>query len=56
MTKNSIRDRYKPISKKHKNPRSSTLISISDWVFGHVWSCLTLFIMKMSHKSDELKK
>ena len=32
------------------------LISISDWVFGHVWSCLTLFIMKTSHKSDELKK
>ena len=31
------------------------LISISDWVFGHVWSCSTLFIMKTSHKSDELK-
>ena len=32
------------------------LISISDWVFGNVWSCSTLFIMKTSHKSDELKK
>jgi hypothetical protein len=31
------------------------LISISDWVFGHVWSCLTLFIIKTSYKSDELK-
>ena len=30
------------------------LISISDWVFGNVWSCSTLFIMKTSHKSDEL--
>ena len=30
------------------------LISISDWVFGNVWSCSTLFIMKMYHKSDEL--
>ena len=28
------------------------LISISDWVFGNVWSCSTLFIMKTSHKSD----
>ena len=26
------------------------------WVFGNVWSCSTLFIMKTSHKSDELKK
>ena len=32
------------------------LISISDWVFGNVWSCSTLFIMKTTHKSDELKK
>jgi hypothetical protein len=32
------------------------LISISDWVFGNVWSCSTLFIMKKSHKCDELKK
>ena len=32
------------------------LISISDWVFGNVWSCSTLFIIKTSHKSDELKK
>ena len=32
------------------------LISISDWVFGNVWSCSTLFIMKTSHKSDELKE
>ena len=32
------------------------LISISDWVFGNVWSCLKLFIMKTSHRSDELKK
>jgi hypothetical protein len=31
-------------------------MSISDWVFGNVWSCSTLFIMKTSHKSDELKK
>jgi hypothetical protein len=31
------------------------LISISDWVFGNVWSCSTLFKMKTSHKSDELK-
>jgi hypothetical protein len=43
-----------------KNPRSSSvfrngLISISDWAFGNVWSCSTLFIMKTSHKSDELK-
>ena len=30
------------------------LISISDWVFGNVWSCSTLLIMKTSHKSDEL--
>jgi hypothetical protein len=29
---------------------------ISDWVFGNVWSCSTLFIMKTFHKSDELKK
>ena len=28
----------------------------TDWVFGNVWSCSTLFIMKTSHKSDELKK
>jgi hypothetical protein len=32
------------------------LISISDWVFGNVWSCSTVFIMKTSHKRDELKK
>ena len=32
------------------------LISISDWVFGNVWSCSTLFIMKTSHKSNEIKK
>ena len=32
------------------------LISISDWVFGNVWSCSTLFIMKASHKNDELIK
>jgi hypothetical protein len=32
------------------------LISISDWVFGNVWSCLKLYIMKTSHRSDELKK
>ena len=32
------------------------LISILDWVFDNVWSCSTLFIMKTSHKSDELKK
>ena len=32
------------------------LISISDWVFGNVWSCSTLFIMKTPHKSDELKR
>jgi hypothetical protein len=32
------------------------LISISDWVFGNVWSCSTLFIMKTSHKNDELIK
>ena len=69
ITKNSIRDRYKPISKNtktldpllySKGPRVSNcvfrngLISISDWVFGNVWSCSTLFIMKTSHKSDEL--
>jgi hypothetical protein len=30
------------------------LISISDWIFGNVWSCSTLFIMKTSHKSNEL--
>ena len=34
----------------------SPLLSISDWVFDNVWSCSTLFIMKTSHKSDELKK
>jgi hypothetical protein len=32
------------------------LISISDCDFGNVWSCSTLFIMKTSHKGDELKK
>ena len=32
------------------------LISISDWLFGNVWSCSTLFIMKTSHKSDEYKR
>ena len=34
------------------------LVSISDWVFGIVWSWVVqhLFIMKTAHKSNELKK
>ena len=61
ITKNSIWDRYKP---KHKNPpllysykiRVEEGFSIFFFlVFGNVWSCSTLFIMKTSHKSDELK-
>ena len=36
--------------------RNELTVSISDWVFGNVWSCSTLqFIMKTSHKSNELK-
>jgi hypothetical protein len=56
---------YKSISKNTKTHNRveegfcvfrNGLISISDWVVGHVWSCSTLFIMKTSHKRDELKK
>ena len=31
-------------------------MSISDWVFGNVWSCLTLFIMKTSHKKGSTNR